>query len=279
MGYEQRFNDALQFKDRNRFTAYMDEDQPVKPSNILNVIATNQGRLPLTGEPPRAEPLSLERVQTLMAEGHAVVDTRPAAAFGAGHIPGSYHVQKSNLEFEQRVGWVVPDDTPLILLTDTAEDAQECIYNMAFIALDRFMTGYVEGGISGWTDTGLPVEVTHQIDVHELENRLSANGLRTLDVRESDEWDEGHIEGARFMSYRSLAPQLGIPAQIDKLELATDDAIAVVCGTGNRSSTAISLLLRSGYKDIYNVAGGMTAWKDAGFPMIDGQGKVCSFGL
>ena len=254
----------------------MEEDQPLKPSNILNIIATNQGRLELTGQTPRAEPLSLERVQELMAGGHAVVDARSPAAFGAGHIPGSYNVQMSGSEFEQRVGWVVPDDTPLILLTDTTENAQECIYKMAFIGLDRFVTGYVDGGISSWSDAGLPVEVTPQIDVHELQRRLSVNGLQTLDVRESDEWDEGHIEGAHFMPYTRLTPQLDIPGQIDQLELATDDPIAVVCGSGGRSSTAISLLLRRGYRDLSNVTGGMIAWKKAGFRVIDAQGEVCS---
>jgi len=248
----------------------MDEDQPLKPANILNIVATNQGRLPLTSRVPATEPLSCERVRELMAQGHALVDTRSSASFGAGHVPGSYNVQKSGSQFEQRVGWVVPDDTPLILLADGEDDAREAVDKMAFIALDRFVAGYLEGGMGGWTEAGLPVEVTPQIDVYELRNRLSTNGLRTLDVRGQDEWDEGHIEGAHFMPYTSMAPQLDVPAQIDKLDLGRDDSIAVVCGAGNRSSTAISLLLRSGYRNLYNVTGGMTAWEAAGFPMVDG---------
>ena len=254
----------------------MDEDQPLKPSNILNIVATNQGHVELTSTIPTAQPLTLERVQELMEAGHALIDTRSTAAFGAGHIPGSYHVQQSGSEFEQRVGGVVPDDTPLLLLSETAEDAQTCIYKMAFIALDRLVAGYLDGGVGAWVEAGHALEVTPQIDVHELKSMLSANGLRTLDVRESDKWDEGHIEGAHFMPYISMAPQLDVLAQIDKLELATDDSIAVLCGGGNRSSTAISLLLRHGYGDLYNVTGGMTAWEDAGFPMIDGEGQVCS---
>jgi len=254
----------------------MEEDQPVKPSNILNIVATNQGNLELTETIPTAEALTLERVRELMEAGHALIDTRSSADFGAGHVPGSYHVQQSGSEFEQRVGWVVPDDTPLILLTETAEIAQACIYKMAFIALDRFVAGYLEGGVGAWVEAGHTLGVTPQIEVHELKNRLSTNGLRTLDVRESDEWDEGHIEGAHFMPYTSMAPQLDVPAQIDKLELATGESIAVVCGTGNRSSTAISLMLRRGYRDLYNVTGGMTAWEAAGLPMLDGQGKACN---
>ena len=253
----------------------MDEDQPLKPSNILNIVATNQGHLELTDAIPTAQPLDVERVRGLMADGHALIDTRSSAAFGAEHIPESYHVQQSGSEFEQRVGWVVPDNTPLILLADTPEIAQACIYKMAFIALDRFVVGYLDGGVAAWSEAGLPLESTPQIDVHDLMHRLSTNGLQTLDVREDDEWDDGHIEGAHFMPYTSLAPQLDVPAQIDKLELATHDSIAVVCGAGNRSSTAVSLLLRHGFTDLYNVTGGMTAWEAAGLPMVDGQGKAC----
>jgi hydroxyacylglutathione hydrolase len=254
----------------------MDEAQPVRPANTLNIVAMNQGHRELTPTVPTIQPLTLERVQKLMAEGHALIDTRSSEAFGAGHIPDSYHVKQSSSEFEQRVGWVVPDNTPLVLLTETPEDAQAAIYKMAFIALDRFAVGYLKGGIGAWVEAGHALEVTPQIDVHALANRLSANGLRTLDVRESDEWDGGHIEGAHFMPYTSMAPQLDVPAQIDKLELATDDSIAVVCGAGNRSSTAISLLLRYGYTELYNVTGGMTAWEDTSLPMVDGQGKACN---
>ncbi len=252
----------------------MDEGQPIKPANMLNIVATNQGRRPLTGETPRAEPLACERVQALMAEGHEVVDARSAAAFGATHIVGASHVQGSDPAFAQRVGWVVPNDCPLILLTETPEDAQALVFKMAFVALDRSVVGYVEGGMSAWVDGGLPTEATPQIDVHELHERLPARGMQTLDVRDSDEWDEGHIEGAHFMPYTSLAPQLGTPAQIGALELGANDPIAVICGSGSRSSTAISLLLRSGYRDLYNVTGGMGAWKAAGYRVLDGQGNV-----
>ncbi len=254
----------------------MDEDQPLKPSNILNIVATNQGHIELTGSVATVPPLTVDAVRELMDRGHVLIDTRSSAAFGAGHIKGSFHVKQSSSEFEQRVGWVVPDDTPMVLLAETPEIAQACIYKMAFIALDRFVVGYLDQGVDAWTEAGLDLERTPQIDVKDLMHRLSTNGLRTLDVRETDEWEEGHIEGAHFMPYRSMAPQLDVPAQIDTLELAVDDPIAVVCGAGNRSSTAISLLLRAGYQNLYNVTGGMTAWKAAGLPMVDATGKACN---
>ena len=253
----------------------MQDDQPVKPANILNIVATNQGKKPLTMTTPKAKPLSPKVVQTLMQKGHAVVDCRSSAEYGAGHIPGSYNVQFSSSEFEQRVGWVVEDDTPIILLADEDANAQEAIYKMAFIALDSHVMGYVDGGIEGWMANGLPMRTVPQMDVHTLYNRLSVNGLQVVDVRESDEWDEGHIENAHFMPYTSMAPQLQIPAQLNKLDVPLNKEVAVTCATGKRSSTAISLMLRYGYEKVYNVTGGMVAWKDAGYRMVDGEGVVC----
>lgn len=256
----------------------MQEEQPLKPANILNIVATNQGRFPLTPTTPKAKPLSPAGVKELMEQGHAVVDARSSATFGAGHIAGSYNVQMSSSEFEQRVGWVVPDNTPIILVTDKDDDAQKCIYNMAFIALDQFVTGYLDGGIDGWMAAGYPIETIPQIDVHTLHHKLSINGLQVLDVRESDEWDDGHIEGAHAMPYTSMAQQLDIPPQLDKLDIPLDQAVAVTCETGKRSSTAISLMRRHGYKHLYNVTGGMEAWENAGFKMVDAAGNVCNNG-
>jgi hydroxyacylglutathione hydrolase len=254
----------------------MDEDQPLKPANILNIVAINQGRRELTRGTPKAKALTPDAVSSLLNDGHYLIDARSSAAWGGGHIEGSINVQMSSSEFEQRVGWVVPDDSPVILLTDKDVDAQKCIYNMGFIGLDQFVVGFLEGGLTAWMDSGRPVESTPQIDVQTLHTRLSTNGLRILDVREQDEWDEGHIEGSVVMPYTHLAPQLGKPARFDELGLAKDASIAVACATANRSSTAIGLMLREGYKTLYNVIGGMEAWEHAGLPRVDAAGKACA---
>ncbi len=275
MGYERRFNDALRIKDKDRFTAYMEDEQPIKPANILNIVAINQGRRPLTLGIPKAKPLSPSDVEDLMGKGHYLIDARSSAAWGGGHIERSINVQLSSSEFEQRVGWVVPDDAPIILLTDRDADAQKCIYNMGFIGLDQSVTGYLEGGLTAWMDSGRPVQTTPQLDVLSLHRQLSENGLRVLDVREQDEWDDGHIEGSVLMPYTHLAPQLGRPPRFGELDLERDAHVAVTCATANRSSTAIGLLLREGYSRLYNVTGGMEAWGSAGLPMVDKAGQAC----
>jgi hydroxyacylglutathione hydrolase len=254
----------------------MDEEQPIKPANILNIVAINQGKRELTRGIPKARPLSPDDVERLLAEGHYLIDTRSSPTWGGGHIAGSINVQMSSSEFEQRVGWVVPDDAPIILLTDSDDQAQRCIYNMGFIGLDQSVAGFLEGGLPAWMNSGRAVETTPQMDVFTLSRQLAQNGMRVLDVREQDEWDDGHIEGSVLMPYTHLAPQLGTPPRFDELGLDRDASIAVTCATAKRSSTAIGLLLREGYTRLYNLTGGMEAWSRAHLPMVDRAGVACT---
>jgi hydroxyacylglutathione hydrolase len=70
-----------------------------------------------------------------------------------------------------------------------------------------------------------------------------------LDVREDDEWDEGHVEGSLHMPYHELRD--GVPG-----ELPRDEPLAVACSAGNRSSLAASLLRRAGLENVIHVTDG-----------------------
>jgi rhodanese-related sulfurtransferase len=269
MGYERRYNPALQFNSREAFVAYMNEDQPVRPANIMNIVAINQGKRPLTMLEPQAVSLRPTEVSELMNDGHIVVDTRSEAIFGGGHIPGTYNIQLNSSEFEQRVGWVTPLDVPLLLVVESWEDAQWALHALAFVGLDQRVKGYLAGGMWAWLDEGLPHDTLPQLSVYQLQDQLLGGlEMRVLDVRETSEWDDGHIEQADYMNYKHLRER------ISALPLNKDEHVSVVCARGLRSSTACSILRMNGYKNVYNVTGGMSAWSSAGLPMIDARGRV-----
>ena len=95
-------------------------------------------------------------------------------------------------------------------------------------------------------------EIT-RIDVKTLQNKLENEEITLLDVRESSEYEGGHIEGAVNASLSSLdANQLPYPK---------DEPIYVICRSGNRSAQAASQLQDAGYTEIYDVSGGMMAWE------------------
>ena len=84
-----------------------------------------------------------------------------------------------------------------------------------------------------------------------------------LDVRENDEWQRGHAEGARHI------PMGEVPARLDEIDPAAQ--LFVVCGSGGRSLRVSQYLARNGYAPL-NVEGGMLAWAGAGRPVVTDDG-------
>lgn len=236
-------------------------DQPARPANILNIVAINQGLRPLTMNEPVVPAVTPAQVQALLQAGGCVIDVRSSKEFGAGHIPGAYNFQIVTGEFEQRIGWVVPPDIPFILVCSEAEDAQTAVHKLAFVGLDQRAQGYIT--YPEWQKANLPTTILPQLTVNQLHEKLSHNGIQVLDVRETSEWDDGHIASAHYMNFKFLDGRLA------ELPLKPEQEIAVVCATGQRSSTACSTLLRHGYSKTHNVVGGMTAWRAAGLPMTE----------
>ena len=83
-----------------------------------------------------------------------------------------------------------------------------------------------------------------------------------LDVRSPGEWRAGHGEGARHVPIQQVESRCA--------EIPADRDVAVVCGSGYRSSIVCSILARTGYRRISNVRGGMAAWRSAGLATVSG---------
>jgi len=93
------------------------------------------------------------------------------------------------------------------------------------------------------------------ISVQDLKRKIEANGVLTiLDVREPFEYEIAHIEGAKLIPLGELSERLG--------ELEREREILAHCKSGTRSAQAVELLRRSGFGNVYNVAGGIDAWAD-----------------
>jgi len=85
------------------------------------------------------------------------------------------------------------------------------------------------------------------LEIYEQENIL------LIDVREEWEFREGRIPGAILLPLGKLDKNYQ--------QLGTDAKIILVCRSGNRSGTAAKFLAEKGYKNVYNMVGGMLAWK------------------
>ena len=92
---------------------------------------------------------------------------------------------------------------------------------------------------------------------------LQENGdVFILDVRTPREYFDARIEGARLIPDQVLASRLK--------EVPRDRPLLVYCAVGYRSSKAVQLLLSRGYTNLYNLYGGIWAWRLKGYPVLQG---------
>jgi rhodanese-related sulfurtransferase len=88
---------------------------------------------------------------------------------------------------------------------------------------------------------------------------LRDNGAFVLDVRETYEWDAGHIPNATLIQLGTLNQRLN--------EIPKDKPIVVVCRSGNRSQKGRDVLLSAGFGQVTSMDGGMIAWQQANLPV------------
>jgi rhodanese-related sulfurtransferase len=97
-----------------------------------------------------------------------------------------------------------------------------------------------------------------EISPHDAAARLKSGEAVIIDVRDKDEWDEGHIPGATHLSRGT------IEFDIEEKVPDTNATIICHCGGGGRSALAAESLQKMGYKNVRSMAGGFKAWKAAG---------------
>ncbi len=96
------------------------------------------------------------------------------------------------------------------------------------------------------------------IEAVQLINRQDAV---IVDVRDTGEFDAGHLASAKHVPERQLTERL------KDLEKFKDRPMIVVCRSGMRSSAAVQVLRRSGFGQAVNLRGGIGAWEQAGMPL------------
>lgn len=102
-----------------------------------------------------------------------------------------------------------------------------------------------------------------EVSVQEVQNKLNpANGFTLLDVREGDEWEQGHLDKAIFL------PRGFLEVKADKTLPDKNQPIVVYCAGGVRSALAAKTLKDLGYSDVYSMIGGFNEWKNNGMPFV-----------
>ncbi|MDQ3414957.1 MAG: rhodanese-like domain-containing protein, partial [Verrucomicrobiota bacterium] len=209
-----------------------------------------EGAEPFSALPPLDE-MTEDELQHAAGDDAVVLDVRSPAKFGAGHFPGSINIGLGSPSFSTWTGFMVPGEKAIALVVGAAEEAKKARLELARIGFDNVL-GYIKA------DAFTATEKLPQMSVEKLKADLKNNGPLVLDVRTPTEWKSGHIEGAHHVPLATFARQAP--------ELPNDRPIAVICGSGYRSSVASSLLRARGYTEVANVSGGMSAYAEAAPP-------------
>jgi molybdopterin/thiamine biosynthesis adenylyltransferase/rhodanese-related sulfurtransferase len=105
-----------------------------------------------------------------------------------------------------------------------------------------------------------------EVDATGARELIETGDPLVLDIREQDEWDEGHLPGAVHI------PRGNLESRIERAEPDRSRPVVVYCAAGNRSAFAAKTLDELGYEDVVSLAGGFTDWKRNGFPVDQSAG-------
>ena len=257
VGYERRFNWAFDITEEDEFVRRVLEGQPEPPRYFGHMKVVNRDGPPVLGAIALPERVAEHQLPALLAAGTTIVDTRPAADFAGGHIPGTLNLPY-NKSFTTWAGSLLPYDRDVYLLVDAARAGmlERIVQSLLMIGLDRVRGYFGAEALTLWQGEGRPVEQVAQMPLAELAHKRG--GLVVLDVRGRNEWDAGHIPGAVHIPLAELADRIA--------EVPADQPIAVHCQGGGRSAIAASVLQAAGHREVSNVPGGFGEWSKSGMP-------------
>ncbi len=263
IGEEKATNPYLKYQKKGEFVAALIQDLPEAPQYFKHNAALNKQGPPLVkwnaGLPPEAVP----DMDLTDPEKAYVVDLRDADAYAAGHVPNSVNIALRG-RLETWVGTMVPWGSKIVLV-GSKEQLKEGLLRLHRIGYTpEIMT------LEQWKKAKMPLTVSQPITPSALYAMMQKGDAPLIvDVRLPTEW----------MALK-IGTVLNLPLNhLSELSQKLDPAapVVVVCNSAYRSSMAVGVLERKGFKTVRNLEGGSQAWIDAGFPVFEGVnpgGKV-----
>ena len=112
-----------------------------------------------------------------------------------------------------------------------------------------------------WPLVMRPFRAGREVSVVEAVQLINRKDALVIDLRDTGEYEAGHIAGARHVPEKQLAERL------KDLEKFKGRPLIVVCRTGTRSGVAVQVLRRNGFAEAVSLGGGVGAWDQAGMPL------------
>jgi rhodanese-related sulfurtransferase len=248
---------------KEAFVQVVTADQPEAPAYFTYDAVLNSEERPTLDQALAREmnPLTIETLLGIQENGAQILDTRDATEFAAAHLAGSINIGLGG-QYATWAGTVLDRTHPIVIIADPSRENEAAI-RLGRIGFDH-IAGYLKDGIRSLESRPeLTVKTERLSAPFAAELLWSENAPLAIDVRAPREREEKHIAGSLSIPLNHLAEKLDA--------LPKDRSLLVYCAGGYRSSIAASLLQRSGFDRVSEIAGGIAGWEAAGLPVLTTQ--------
>ncbi|MEN9571403.1 MAG: hypothetical protein RL172_2634 [Bacteroidota bacterium] len=256
IGDEKQNNYALQPQTKEAFIKAVTDGLADAPRYFqVNALINKEGYESLDDIKQTAlQPLPPHVFKQLAKEGAIIVDTRTAAIFTEGFVPGSIFIGLEG-RFAEWAGSLLPYNQPLLLVTED-DKQEEAVVRLARVGFSKF-AGYLAGGYQAWVQAGENIDMIINVEADELAMDLPHDAnLLPVDVRKENEFAEGHVKGAVNMPLHDLTDKAFIAG------FEENQNLYIYCGGGYRSVIAASLIKKEGIHHLRNITGGWASIKE-----------------
>jgi glyoxylase-like metal-dependent hydrolase (beta-lactamase superfamily II) len=263
LGEQRRLNYALQPMSKEAFIHVVTADQPEAPPYFTYDAVLNSEERPTLDEALAREmnPLSLDAVLGLQAQGAQILDTRDPEEFGAAHLKGSINVGLGG-QYATWAGTMLDRTHPIVIIANPGRENESAI-RLGRIGFDH-VAGYLQNGLQSLKSRPELVAFTERLSApYAAEVLASGQPPLAIDVRTPREREQKHIGGSLSIPLNRLAQNLET--------LPKNRRLLVYCAGGYRSSIAASLLQGRGFDPVCEIAGGIAAWEAARLPVRNAQ--------
>jgi rhodanese-related sulfurtransferase len=124
-----------------------------------------------------------------------------------------------------------------------------------------FGAAVISGGMLVWPLIGRLVRPGNEVGPLDAVQLINRRDAVVIDVLEDAEFAAGHITNARHIPLAQLAERL------KSLEKFKSRPVIVNCRSGSRAASAVGILQKNGFNEVFTLRGGISAWQQAGMPL------------
>ena len=256
IGEEKLHNYALQPQSKDAFIKALTDGLATPPPYFsINAQINQEGYESLDLIKAKAlSPLSVTAFKNKLKSNYTILDTRPAAVFTQGFVPGSLFIGLEG-RFAEWAGNILSFSQPMLIITEPGKE-EETVVRLARVGFSK-IEGYLKGGFESWKKAGEKIDLVIDVESDELAMDIPHDpNLKVIDVRKYAEFTEGHVKNAINLPLHEMT-DLALIADFEE-----NQNLYVHCGGGYRSVIACSLLKSHGMHNLRNVVGGWEKIKE-----------------